>query len=69
MIVVWNCEKGQTYGFKNLDSYKKFAINRENAKNMCWDDEVHDVGSGGECTRQNQLDLYDFNILVADGKI
>ena len=69
MIVVWNCERGQTYGFPTIEAYKQFAVSRDDAKNMCWCDQVHDVGDGGECTDDNQLDLGDFNIAVSDGKI
>lgn len=67
MIVVWNCERGRTYGFATLDDYKKFAAHRDDAKNMCWFDEVHDVGADGECTEDNKIDLFDFNIAIADG--
>jgi len=47
MIVVWNCLHGQTYGFKDIDAYKDFAVQSEGKDRTCWEDQVFDVGNGG----------------------
>jgi len=61
MIIVWNNCHGQTYGFLSLDAYKKFAVETEGRGRTSWDDEVHDIGDGGEATEENRINMYDFN--------
>ena len=60
MIVVFNQEHGQIYGFANLEAYKEFA-KRANWRD-CWDNQIYDVGDGGEATDDNLLDLYSFHL-------
>ena len=62
LIIVHNRELGRIYGFQTLADYKQFATNRDNAVDYCWYDAVYDVGTGGVCTIQNQVDLTEFNI-------
>lgn len=62
MIVVWNYNAEQIYGFRDLDAYKQFARNHaQTSMHGVWDDYVYDVGEGGEATDDNLLDLSDFN--------
>lgn len=61
MIVVWNCDRGETFGFLTLDDYKKFAIENEGKGRTCWEDSVYDVGNGGGTHEFDPLDMIKFN--------
>lgn len=64
MIVVWNYNRGDQYGFADLKAYEDFARETEGNDRTCWEDQVYDVGTGGKAT--NELDLHALKCDIAD---
>ena len=58
MIVVSNYRRGDCYGFADLAAYEAFARETEGKDRTCWEDQVYDVGAGGQAKAENELDLY-----------
>ncbi len=64
MIVVWNYNRGDHYGFADLKAYEAFARETEGDDRTCLEDQVYDVGTGGKAT--DELDLHTLKCDIAD---
>lgn len=64
MIVVFNYNQGDLYGFADLNAYEAFARETEGNNRTCWEDQVYDVGAGGKAA--DELDLHALKCDIAD---
>lgn len=60
MIIVWNQQRGDMYGFDNLDLYKEWIIKNKDEISG-FDNFVYDVKNGELCGDANEVDLHDWN--------
>ncbi len=67
MILVHNYPHGDLYAFPDLAAYEAFARSTQGKGRNCWEDEVYDVGTGGQATSENQLDLYELKLRITSG--
>lgn len=63
MIIVWNCQHGDMYGFKDIEEYKEWIMKNKD-KIDGFDNYVYDVKSGEQCSDDNQVDLHEWNCNV-----
>ena len=63
MIIVWNNNHGDMYGFRDIDEYKEWIMKNKNEIDG-FDNSVYDVKTGEKCTDENQVDLHEWNCNV-----
>lgn len=59
MIIVWNNQKGQMFGFNTLAEYKKWVVAQDEID--AFDNQVYEIESGQECTDDKYIDLQEWN--------
>ena len=62
MIVVWNNNHGQMFGFDTIEEYKTWIMEENQIDGICgFDNTIYDIKNGEECTDEKEVDLHQWH--------
>jgi hypothetical protein len=60
MVIVWNNNRGQMWGFNTLEDYKWWMKKQREIDGF--ENHVYEVSNGQECTEETFVDMTDWNM-------